>query len=269
MHKNINILKIVQTAIKAGDGILKIYEKDFAVEYKADDSPLTEADKIANEIIIDELNKAYPEIPILSEESKEAPYEQRKKWDYFWLIDPLDGTKEFVKKNGEFTVNIALIHECKPVLGVITVPVKGTLYFGVEGAGSFKSSIWSETLSYSKQNQLIENSEKLPVVSSSRPYTVVGSRSHMSEETLEFITKKKEKHENVDILSIGSSLKLCMVAEGRADIYPRFGPTMEWDTAAGHAIAVAAGAKVFEPAENKPLLYNKENLLNPWFVVER
>ena len=269
MHKKIDILKIAQTAIRAGDGILKIYEKDFEVEYKADDSPLTEADKISNEIIIDELNKVFPEIPVLSEESKEVPYEQRKNWGYFWLIDPLDGTKEFVKKNGEFTVNIALIHGSKPVLGVIAVPVKGTLYFGIEGVGSFKSSMGPEILKYNEQSQLIENSEKLPVVSSPRPYTIVGSRSHMSDETQEFIAKKKKEHGNVDILSIGSSLKLCMVAEGRADIYPRFGPTMEWDTGAGHAIATASGAKVFEPVEGKPLLYNKENLLNPWFVVER
>jgi len=269
MLKNIDLLKIVQTAIKAGDGILKIYEKDFDVEYKADDSPLTDADKVSNEIIINELNREYPDIPILSEESKEVPYEQRKNWDYFWLIDPLDGTKEFVKKNGEFTVNIALIHKGKPVLGVIAVPVKGTLYFGVEEVGSFKSTCGSAVHSYKELSQLIDDSERLPAISPDREYTIVGSRSHMSKETEEFIAKKEEEHGNVDILSIGSSLKLCMVAEGRADIYPRFAPTMEWDTGAGHAIAEISGAKVFEPIENNPLQYNKENLLNPWFVVER
>ncbi|MGR3220333.1 MAG: 3'(2'),5'-bisphosphate nucleotidase CysQ [Candidatus Anammoxibacter sp.] len=267
--KNINILDVLKIAVNAGENILQVYEKDFTVEFKADNSPLTMADKESDDIITGGLMNLYPEIPLLSEESKEVPYEERKSWEYFWLIDPLDGTKEFVKKNGEFTVNIALIFNGKPLLGVIYVPVKDTLYFGLEGAGSYKLANSKELDNCNNSSDVIAASQKLPIDNASKPYTIVGSRSHMSDETQEFIKKKEAEHGNVEIMSIGSSLKLCMVAEGKADIYPRFGPTMEWDTAAGQAIVVYADGNVLEVENNKSLEYNKENLLNPWFIAGR
>ena len=194
---------------------------------------------------------------------------KEKNWEYFWLIDPLDGTKEFVKRNGEFTVNIALIFNGSPVLGVIYVPVKDTLYFGSEGLGSYKLTKGENLNGCNNLEEVVKVSQKLPIDNIDRPFTIVGSRSHMSDETREFIEKKEAEHGNVDIMSIGSSLKLCMVAEGKADIYPRFAPTMEWDTGAGHAIVEFANGYVLKAENNEALKYNKENLLNPWFIVGR
>ncbi|MGR3176485.1 MAG: 3'(2'),5'-bisphosphate nucleotidase CysQ [Candidatus Anammoxibacter sp.] len=267
--ENINIFEVLKIALKAGEEILQVYGKDFSVEYKADNSPLTLADRQSNEVITGGLTKIYPEIPLLSEESKEVPYEERKSWEYFWLIDPLDGTKEFVKKNGEFTVNIALVFNGKPLLGVIYVPVKDTLYFGLEGFGSYKLMNSKKLDNCNNVEDVIAASQKLPISELDKPFTIVGSRSHMSDATREFIERKEAEYGNVDIMSIGSSLKLCMVAEGKADIYPRFGPTMEWDTAAGQAIVEFANGNVLETENNKSLEYNKENLLNPWFIVGR
>lgn len=267
--KKIDIIDILQIAVKAGCEILKVYDKNFAVEYKGDKSPLTEADKRSNEIILDKLKSLFPEIPILSEESKEVRYGTRKGWECFWLIDPLDGTKEFVKKNGEFTVNIALVKNGKPVLGVIYVPVKEILYFGQEELGAYKVEKCTNFNEHKNIETVIQFSQKLPIDRAGRPFTIVGSRSHMSEETQEFIKKLETEHGIVEIISIGSSLKLCLVAEGKADIYPRFGPTMEWDTAAGQAIVEISGGKVTKAENNESLEYNKENLLNPWFIVQR
>jgi 3'(2'), 5'-bisphosphate nucleotidase len=263
MNRENWLLQIINAALRGGEEILEVYNSEFAVEHKDDKSPLTEADKRAHIAIVDELKQTG--LPILSEEGKQMEYEKRKDWKQFWMVDPLDGTKEFIKRNGEFTVNIALIEDGKATMGVIYVPVTKELYFAdklaykIEG---FKHKITSI-------NELLGNAEQLPLSQTRKNYVVVGSRSHMSEETEQFINQQKEKYSEVDILSKGSSLKLCMVAEGSADSYPRFAPTMEWDTAAGQAIAVASGAKVINWDTKELMLYNKENLLNSWFLVER
>ena len=266
------ILTTILAAKRAGEAILEVYDSDFAVEQKDDKSPLTLADKRSHEIIENVLEQTVTAnnstVPILSEEGKEIPYDERIKWEYFWLVDPLDGTKEFVKRNGEFTVNIALIHKHKPVLGIIYIPVKDVFYFATINFGAYKlenSGILTENLSI---EELIDKSQKLPLNSNDKTtLTVIGSRSHTSEEFTEFVKQLNQKHENVEFISSGSSLKLCLVAEGKADVYPRFGPTMEWDTAAGQAIVEQAKCTVMEAETNEPLNYNKSNLLNPFFIV--
>jgi 3'(2'), 5'-bisphosphate nucleotidase len=266
------ILTTILAAKHAGEAILEVYDSDFAVEQKDDKSPLTLADKRSHEIIEKVLEQTITvnnsTVPILSEEGKETSYDEREKWEYFWLVDPLDGTKEFVKRNGEFTVNIALIHKHKPVLGIIYIPVKDVFYFAAKNFGTYKlenSRILTDDLSI---EELIDKSQRLPLVSNNKTtLTVIGSRSHTSEEFTEFVRRLNEKHENVEFISSGSSLKLCLVAEGKADVYPRFGPTMEWDTAAGQAIVEQAKGTVMETETNKPLTYNKNNLLNPFFIV--
>jgi 3'(2'), 5'-bisphosphate nucleotidase len=251
-----DIQSLLHIAIKAAqDGaqeILKIYDTDFSVETKDDASPLTLADQMANEAILKELN--YTQIPVLSEEGRDIPYEERKNWQYLWIVDPLDGTKEFVKRNGEFTVNIALIRDGLPVLGVIFVPVTGVLYYGAEGIGSFKVDQ--------------QKTYPLPLPQTSERFVAVGSRSHMSPETETFFNQLKKEHGEFDVVSMGSSLKICLVAEGSANVYPRFAPTMEWDTAAGHAIAKFAGKKFIDYATQEEMRYNREQLLNNWFLVK-
>lgn len=251
----ININEIIEIAKKAGKEILEIYnQKDIETTYKEDKSPLTEADKSSHKIISKSLKELYPEIPVLSEEGKNIEYEKRKDWKEFWLIDPLDGTKEFLKKSGEFTINIALIKNQEPVLGVVYVPVKNILYYT------------SENKSYKiEDNKTIE----LPVKENKEKDTliVVASKSHFNEETKNFIEKLKEKNK-IEFTSAGSSLKLCLVAEGKADIYPRLGLTMEWDTAAAHAILKNSGKDVYDFQNKQPLKYNKKDLHNPYFIVE-
>ncbi len=266
------ILTTILAAKRAGEAILEVYDSDFAVEQKDDKSPLTLADKRSHEIIEKVLEQTITvnnsTVPILSEEGKEIPYDERIKWEYFWLVDPLDGTKEFIKRNGEFTVNIALIHKHKPILGIIYIPVKDVFYFAAANFGTYKlenSGILTDNLSI---EELIDKSQKLPLNSNDKTtLTVIGSRSHTSEEFTEFVKQLNQKHENVEFISSGSSLKLCLVAEGKADVYPRFGPTMEWDTAAGQAIVEQAKCTVMEAETNEPLNYNKSNLLNPFFIV--
>ena len=253
MLDQINLKDIIDIAKEAGDAIMKIYDKDFRIDYKDDKSPLTEADIKSNEIICNALAKLFPEIPLLSEENQEIPYENRKNWDYFWLIDPIDGTKEFIKKNGEFTVNIALIHEDSPVLGVVYAPALNDIYFSKKGEGAYK------------------NEQRLPLRTNEHPereLRVVASKSHLSEETQTFIDDLGSKTEHIEKVSRGSSLKLCMVAEGEADIYPRLAPTMEWDTAAAHAVVLEAGKNVLQYDNYQSLVYNKTSLLNPWFIVK-
>lgn len=262
--KDINIA--IKAAIKAGERILKIYNdpnSDFSVEKKADNSPLTIADKASHNVIVEYLEQT--NIPILSEEGTAIAYEERKHWDTFWLIDPLDGTKEFIKKNGEFTVNIALITDGKPIMGVIYVPVTATLYVGIVDQGAWKLEVKNAEVTFEEIQEL---GLRLPQPSTNQHFTIVGSRSHMSAETEAYIEELKKEHSQIDIVSKGSSLKICMVAEGIANEYPRFGPTMEWDTAAGHAIANAAGKKLWLTDLSKELSYNKENLLNPFFIVK-
>jgi 3'(2'), 5'-bisphosphate nucleotidase len=262
--------RLLETAIKAGieagGKILEIYSKDFDVEFKADESPLTQADMASHQVIIKHLQPLG--IPILSEEGRDIPYEERKSWSRLWIVDPLDGTKEFVKRNGEFTVNIALIEQGRPVMGVIYIPVTGVLYFAsaemgarkVEGVGEWKDGM----LEY-----WVEHSQRLPIDYDRKVFTIVGSKSHMTPETAEYMEKLKQEHGEVEVLSRGSSLKITMVAEGAADIYPRFAPTMEWDVAAGHAIVRFAGARMVRADDGEELVYNKEELLNPWFIVQR
>lgn len=266
------ILATLRAAKRAGEAILEVYDSDFAVEQKDDKSPLTLADKRSHETIAGVLEQTITvnnsTVPILSEEGRDIPYDERKKWEYFWLVDPLDGTKEFVKRNGEFTVNIALIHKHKPVLGIIYIPVKDVFYFAAINFGTYKLEN-SETITDDLSIEaLISKSQRLPLDNNNKTsLTVIGSRSHTSEEFSEFVKRLEAKYGNVEFISSGSSLKLCIVAEGKADVYPRFGPTMEWDTAAGQAIVEQADGSVMDIQTREPLRYNKDNLLNPFFIV--
>ncbi len=273
----------VKAAIKAGDVILEIYARDFEIKFKADTSPLTEADEAAHEVIVHALQTT--PYPVLSEESKAIDYEERKSWDTYWLVDPIDGTKEFIKKNGEFTVNIALIDQGVPVLGVVYVPVEDALYCGRSEGGARSSNAWKTVGCRNKSyEEILEDAVALSISnyssSTHRPLRVVASKSHCNEETLTFIAELEEEYGEAERVSRGSSLKLCMVAEGRADIYPRIALTCEWDTAAAQAVVTAAGGRVFEYREGSTAAeyktgsqtvsevpYNKENLLNPFFVV--
>jgi 3'(2'), 5'-bisphosphate nucleotidase len=256
----------IEASLKAGETIMQVYDTAFNVEYKDDKSPLTEADKKANDIINTFLKPSG--IPIISEENKQTNYNTRKEWQTCWVVDPVDGTKEFIKRNGEFTVNIALVTKGKPVLGVIYVPVVKTVYFAdVPNGIAYKAKLNTHHVSI---DEVIENALQLePKPINSNPVQVVGSRSHMSQETLDFIEELKQSGKDVEIVSKGSSLKFCLVAEGNADVYPRFAPTMEWDTAAGQAICNAVGIDVISEETKETLLYNKENLLNPWFLVSK
>ncbi len=254
----IDIQDIISISKKAGEEILRIYETDFKIENKESKtfeeghSPLTEADNAAHNIIIENLKEKYPQIPIISEESKETPYETRKEWEYFWLVDPLDGTKSFINKDGSFTVNIALIHKGTPILGVVYAPVKDLIYYTDENSSFMKIKD--------------ANPKKLPIIEKRSKFVVVASKNHMNKETQDYIEELK-KDKDVELMSFGSSLKLCKVAEGKADIYPRLGPTMEWDTAAAHAVVNGAGKKVYRFNSKEELTYNKEDMLNPWFIV--
>ena len=263
MNKLLSIA--IEAAIDAGAEIMKIYAQDFDVEIKSDNSPLTIADKNANEVINSYLKNT--NIDIISEENKQIAFENRKDWNPFWMVDPLDGTKEFVKRNGEFTVNIALIENNKPALGVIYVPVSKTLYYGiVSEQKAYKSVLKSHAFS---EVQLGNSTDEIqPNKDTSKLVKIVGSRSHKSPDTEAFIQSVEKSGKQVEIVSKGSSLKFCLVAEGNADLYPRYAPTMEWDTAAGHAICNAVGLKVNQVPGTEELQYNKENLLNPYFIVE-
>ena len=250
-------------ALAGGKEILKVYDSEFAVEHKDDKSPLTLADKNAHLAIKAFLDKT--DLPTLSEEGRSIPYDERRDWDYFWMVDPLDGTKEFVKRNGEFTVNIALIHEGRSVAGVIYVPVKQVLYLGIEGLGAWKLD--GVTEAPATIAELMTDETRIPADQGKEAYTIVASRSHMSPETEAIIKTKEAEHGKVAVTSMGSSLKICLVAEGSADLYPRYAPTMEWDTAAGHAIVTAAGKTITDYQTGEEMRYNKENLLNNWFTV--
>ena len=263
-----NEVELLSTAIKAavrgGKEILEVYSQEFEVQFKEDQSPLTLADRKAHSSISHILN--ITDLPVLSEEGQHLPFEVRKEWKQYWLVDPLDGTKEFVKRNGEFTVNIALIVEHKAEIGVIFVPVTGVLYFAANTTGACKTIVTN--LEDYNIDDLIENAIPLPSQQLPDKVTVVCSRSHMSPETMEFIEQLKQEGKEPDYVSVGSSLKLCLVAEGKAHIYPRFGPTMEWDTAAGQAIVEKSGGSVIKTDKSGPVEYNnKAGLLNPWFIA--
>jgi 3'(2'), 5'-bisphosphate nucleotidase len=261
-----NYFLAIQAAVKAGKAILEIYgEDDFKVEQKADDSPLTIADRTAHNINEDALKGT--DIPILSEEGKEISYMNRSWWSKFWLVDPLDGTKEFIKRNGEFTVNIALVSEGAAEFGVVYAPVLNHLYIGHPTLGAF---LCKEEKNFTQPfDYLIQFSTPLPIENiDEENFRVVASRSHYNQETRDYVESIDTGGKKISLVNSGSSLKLCMVASGDADIYPRLGPTMEWDTGAAHAVVKAAGKNVYRVDNNLELEYNKENLLNPFFVVK-
>lgn len=260
----------IRAALLAGKDILDVYndpKSDFGIERKADNSPLTIADKRSHERIMRLLDET--SVPVLSEEGQHMDYNIRKDWKTLWIVDPLDGTKEFIKKNGEFTVNIALVENGVPVLGVIYVPVTRELYFAEDSLGAYKISDIDYRSAGLSPDDLTERGDRLPLMQAdTKGFVIVASRSHLSPETETYIKKMENEYGHVSIVSCGSSLKICRVAEGVADIYPRFAPTMEWDTAAGHAIARAAEKNIYHTDEKTPLHYNKEDLLNPWFIVK-
>ena len=245
----INSVKSI--AVEAGSAIMDVYHADYDIQIKTDNSPVTDADKKANTIITNKLNQLTPDIPILSEEGHNIPFSERANWKYFWLIDPLDGTKEFIKKNDEFTVNIALIQNGKPTFGVVYAPALDILYWGEVGEGAYKKLGDSAEVKINILDEL------------NSPVLVAGSRSHPSERMNAFMGQFKES----EVRPMGSSLKVCLVADGSVHLYPRLGPTMEWDTGAAHAILKASGGEAIIHGTNEPLRYNKENLLNPEFIA--
>lgn len=260
MEKLLNVA--IEAALKAGVLIMDVYEnQEFKVSIKDDNTPVTIADKKANDVIVHYL--ASTEIPVISEESEQLDYNIRKNWNLCWVVDPLDGTKEFIKKNGEFTVNIALVKDGKPLLGVIYVPVQKKLYYAdVTTKKSYRMVLddTSSTISEIKQNAIA-----IHPVKEEKIIKIATSRSHKNQAIKDLYTSLKNQGEQVTLLPVGSSLKFCMLAEGTANYYPRFAPTMEWDTAAGHAICNAVGIQIIEYEKNTELIYNKKSLKNPWF----
>ena len=264
--------RVAGIAVAAGQEIIDVYEHHgFEIEAKRDDSPLTLADRRSHDLITRELRTAFPDVHVLSEEGSDVQYEERSTWKRFWLVDPLDGTKEFIKRNGEFTINIALIEEEAPVFGVVFVPVSRTIYVASKGQGAFKARL---PIGADLRNLEVSLSDavRLPIGPGARkvgPVRVVASRSHFSDETRDFVEALETSYGSTEIVNAGSSVKFCIVAEGGADVYPRFGPTMEWDTAAGQMVAEESGCSVLRGDSNRSLSYNKHSLLNPWFVVGR
>jgi len=248
----------IEAAIKAGEKIMTFYNADYPIEIKSDESPVTIADKSAEEIIISYLKRTL--LPIISEEHENTSYEQRKEWNFCWVVDPLDGTKEFIHKNGEFTVNIALVENQMPVIGVIYSPAGNDLFFASKDMGSFKTKVRSGNID-------APSLQKLPLKNSSSPVVIAVSRSHSNEKTEAFVNAFREKYPDLKTLASGSSMKMCRVAEGEAHLYPRFGRTMEWDTAAGHAILSFANASLLNIGNMQELKYNKEDLSNPDFIA--
>lgn len=270
MDKNL-LLTAIRASLEAGSEIMSVYtdpNADFEIEKKADNSPLTIADRKSHMVIAARL--ASTPYPVLSEEGKKIPVEERQSWNELWIVDPLDGTKEFIKRNGEFTVNIAYVKNGKPEAGVIYIPVKEELYFADSQYGTYKIEHITQLDSEETVDSLISKAHRLPYQEEAQrsSFIIVASRSHLTPETEAYIEEMKQKHQEVETVSKGSSLKLCLIAEGKADVYPRFAPTMEWDTAAGHAIIRAMGKEVYQAGTQHPLVYNKEDLLNPWFIAE-
>lgn len=267
--------RAIAAAFAAGKEIMDVYSRPISVELKEDRSPLTEADKRAHRAIVATL--ATTGLPVLSEEGKTLPPAERQAWPMYWLVDPLDGTKEFIKRNGEFTVNIALmardnepsgaLGSHRPVAGVLYVPVKDILYFAWEGGGAYRQDS-ATTLEGKAAYERAASAARLPLPNHRKAFTIVASRSHSSPDTDAFIERMEREHGTLETVSMGSALKICLVAEGAADAYPRYAPTMEWDTAAGHAIANGAGKSLIDVSTGAPMRYNKYDLLNQWFIVQ-
>ena len=249
MHYSSMLPDVIRIADEASEKVLHIYQSDFKVSYKEDESPITAADVASHDIIIKGLREISRDIPILSEEGAQATWEERKHWRRFWLVDPIDGTKEFAQRTGEFTVNIALIENGEPVMGVVTAPALNEAFWGIKGEGASKRDRTGQV-------------HRIRVAESQATKRVVASKNHLNDETRAFIETLGE-HKTIQA---GSSLKFSRIAEGQADIYPRMGPTSEWDTAAAHAVLLAAGGNV-NALDGKPLRYGKENVLNPYFVA--
>jgi len=263
MNAELLINKAIVAAIAAGEEILEVYSTtDFEVVSKEDDTPVTKADKRAHKKIEEILEST--KLPILSEEGLHTSFQERKKWEFFWLVDPLDGTKEFIKRNDEFTVNIALISGNEPLAGVVYVPVTRTIYVGVQNIGAFKLVQPDSACTF---QLLQEKGTKLPATNTGSEYVIATSRSHKNPQTEQYIARLKNEHANVRIEAVGSALKLARIAEGSLSIYPKIGTTMEWDTAAGHAVLKASGKNIFLHDLKTELVYNKENLANPDFVA--
>lgn len=258
MLNKIAVEDIIEIAKRASLVILSVYNDDFDVQKKSDSSPVTKADLLANSTIVDALNSLDIKLPIISEESEVAPYNIRKKWSYFWLVDPLDGTKEFIKRNGEFSVNIALIHKNKPVLGVVLAPISNIVYYAKLGDGAFMKNLNDSTLQKLplKQNRYIKESISVAI-----------SGSHQSKKVQTYIDELAKRTKNIQLKQMGSSLKFCLIASGEVDIYPRLSDTMEWDSAAAHIIINEAGGAILEYNTNKEIAYNKISLLNPNFIA--
>ena len=264
MDKEITYLlhKAIEAAISGGKEIMNIYSQDdFGVQYKKDHSPVTIADKLSSKKIVSILKET--KIPVLSEEENIPNYIKRKTWDRLWIVDPLDGTKEFIKKNGEFCINIGLVENKKPILGVLYIPVTKELFYGSAAIGSFKID---NVLEYSVD--ILKHVIKLPHHDNENKIVVTASRSHTDKESIEFFNNLKKEKNEVEFLEVGSAIKFCRVAEGLVDLYPRFNPCMEWDTAAGHALVQGIGKDVISTETNKPLIYNKEDLYSPFFIVK-
>jgi len=256
------LLEVLEITLNAGKAIMDIYHGSTQISYKSDSSPVTNADKIANEIIKSALQREFPDIPFITEEQVNLDYSVRQEWDLCWLIDPIDGTREFINKNGEFTVNIALAKQGVPVFGVVYAPAINVLYF-TNNDTSYKSTIELN----SDPEEIVKNATKLPLEQNNTDYTIAISRSHQNETTLNYIETLKNAGKKVNLLAMGSSLKICLVAEGTAHEYPRFGTTMEWDTAAAHAIARYAGCVLSDIVSNTEITYNKPSLVNPQFIT--
>lgn len=250
---------------RAGDEILKVYKKDdVGVQVKSDKTPVTEADFAAHRVLVEGLRAFTPELPVLSEESVHIPWSQRQTWDTYWLVDPLDGTKEFVKKNDDFTVNVALIRDGVSVMGVIYAPVYDLTYWAAQGLGAFKTGEQSDVPIQVSPRKMPRRDD--PASTTTRPLTIIVSRSHIRGANARFMSDMEQIYREPNLLRVGSSLKLCMIADGQADVYPRMGPTSEWDIAAGQCILEQAGG-VVQQLDGQPLRYSKENLLNPHFVA--
>jgi 3'(2'), 5'-bisphosphate nucleotidase len=257
LYKSIKIGELIDLLHQAGQAIIDIYNQNFIVELKADSTPITLADQHSNDILTRGLYDCYPDIPVISEENEPVPFKQRKDWDCFWLLDPLDGTREFIKRNGEFAINLALIEHKQPVLGMIYIPVSKTLYYASLGKGCFKITGNSEPL-FLKTSAGKNQQDRV---------IVAGSRSHLSAEVYTFVEKLRREYREVELIQMGSAIKFGLIAEGRADFYLRTGRTMEWDTAAGQVIVGEVGKQIYDYKTGHPLIYNKKDLTNPWFIV--
>ncbi|MBC8755351.1 3'(2'),5'-bisphosphate nucleotidase CysQ [Kordia sp. YSTF-M3] len=255
----------IEASVNAGALIMDIYENQIVeVETKADNSPVTIADQKANDYIEEALQSTG--IPVMSEEGEHAKFEVRKNWNQCWIVDPLDGTKEFIKRNGEFTVNIALVENGKPILGVIYIPAQKALYYAITAE---QKAFKIELAEHNITADMLQHAVEIFPANESDVITITSSRSYTNQQIFDLIAKFEGEQKQTKLIKAGSSLKFCLMAEGKASYYPRYAPTMEWDTAAGHAICNAVGLEAYDLETNKPLKYNKENLLNPWFLVRK